>query len=42
LIGKPWKSEGLLIRDAVLERIEKTIPPDSVVEISLDQRIFIK
>lgn len=42
LIGKPWKSEGMFIRDAVLERIEKTIPPDSVVEISLDQRIFIK
>jgi hypothetical protein len=42
LIGKPWKSEGLLIRDAVLERIEKTIPSDSVVEISVDQRIFIK
>ena len=42
LIGKPWKMEGPFIRDAVLERIEKTIPPDSVVEISLDQRILIK
>ena len=42
LIGKPWIMEGPFIRDAVLERIEKTIPPDSVVEISLDQRILMK
>ncbi len=42
LIGKPWKSEGPLIRDAVLERIQKTIPSDSVVDVQVDQRILVR
>jgi 2',3'-cyclic-nucleotide 2'-phosphodiesterase (5'-nucleotidase family) len=42
LIGKPWKAEGPFIRDAVLERIQKSIPSDSVVDVQVDQRIIVQ
>jgi 2',3'-cyclic-nucleotide 2'-phosphodiesterase (5'-nucleotidase family) len=42
LVGLPWIAEGPLLRDAVQERIKKTIPSDSILHVSRDERILVR